>query len=105
MSPDTRILVIEAAPLFVNEKECARRLGWSDETWRRLRPKYTRIGLPPIDPICRERYWPAVRAFFDRINGLGGHDGYGASQDPGHWEDFEDLEALSSRRGTRKSKT
>ena len=38
--------------------------------WRDRAIILERKGLPQIDPVMGGRYWPAVRAFFDRLNGL-----------------------------------
>jgi hypothetical protein len=38
--------------------------------WRDRAKILERRGLPQIDPLMGGRYWPAVRAFFDRLNGL-----------------------------------
>ncbi len=56
-------------PLYVTEKELAARLGFGQDKWHAIRPAYEAAGLPRADPISRLRYWPKVRAFFDRING------------------------------------
>lgn len=61
MNPDT---------LYVTETDCAAALGFSPDRWSALRRQYERLGLPLPDPISKRRYWPAVRAFFDRHNGV-----------------------------------
>ena len=38
--------------------------------WRDKAAILERQGLPRIDPVMGGRYLPAVRAFFDRLNGL-----------------------------------
>ena len=60
----------EYRPLYVSEAECARRAGIPDSQWRRLSATYEKLGMVRRDVICKLRYWPAVRAFFDRHNGL-----------------------------------
>lgn len=57
--------------LFVNEQQMAARLGFTLNQWALFRPDYTRQGLPAADPISGMRYWPAVKAFFDNIAGIG----------------------------------
>ncbi|MDQ0472771.1 hypothetical protein [Labrys wisconsinensis] len=78
--------------LFVTETECAERLGFSVDSWRRLRRRYERLHLPPPDAISKRRYWPAVRAFFDRLHGLDAR----ASIVPSQAEE-EDLDALNTK--------
>jgi hypothetical protein len=58
------------AGLFLNEGEVARRLGQKPGTWAATAIVLERDGLPKIDPLFGGRYWPAVRAFFDRRHGL-----------------------------------
>ncbi len=59
-------------PLFVTEEEAARRIGISVGTFRRLRPMLERQGMPQRNPLfANRRYWPAVRAWFDRREGVG----------------------------------
>lgn len=53
----------------------ARRLGFSLDRWRRLAPVYESLGMPRADAVAKHRYWPAVRAFLDRHNGMIGSDG------------------------------
>ena len=52
--------------LYLTESETAKRLGKSLSEWRGIAIVLERDGLPPVDPLFGARYWPAVRAFFDR---------------------------------------
>jgi hypothetical protein len=58
--------------LFCSETEIARRvLGPARAVeWREKAKELERGGLPQIDPFMGGRYWPAIRAFFDRQNGV-----------------------------------
>ncbi len=56
--------------LYSCEAEIARRLSVSEKAWRRIAPALERESLPRKDPLFGARYWPAVRAFLDRRNGL-----------------------------------
>jgi hypothetical protein len=56
--------------LFVADTEIARRLGVGFARWKALRPVLEKRGLPKADPLIGRRYWPAVRAYFDRRAGL-----------------------------------
>lgn len=57
--------------LYPDEEELARRvLGRRASQWSNIAPSLEREGLPRIDPLTGGRYWPAVRAFFERRHGL-----------------------------------
>ncbi|MFO1100160.1 MAG: hypothetical protein U1E81_18320 [Xanthobacteraceae bacterium] len=56
--------------LFPSEKEIARRLSQDAASWRAKAQVLERDGLPRIDPIMGGRYWPAVRAFWNKRYGL-----------------------------------
>lgn len=56
--------------LFLPEGEIARRLGIGAERWKTLRRVLEQRGLPKPDPLIGRRYWPAVRAYFDRRAGV-----------------------------------
>lgn len=61
----------EDMPLFPSEPEIARAvLGERWEQWKDKAVILDRKGLPPINPLMGGRYWPAVKAFFDVVNGL-----------------------------------
>lgn len=60
-----------SSALFVSDEEIARRLGVGIDKWRAVRGVLEQRGLPQRDPLmAHKRYWPAVRAFFDRRAGL-----------------------------------
>jgi hypothetical protein len=65
-----RISARAASGLFLDEAEVARRLGQQPSEWKAKATVLERHGLPPIDPLMGGRYWPAVRAFFDRRYGI-----------------------------------
>jgi hypothetical protein len=46
--------------LFPREAEVARRLSQSEKRWRHIARQLEREGLPKIDPIMDDRFWPAV---------------------------------------------
>jgi hypothetical protein len=61
-------------PLYINDAELIRRMGIPEKKARRLilywdsNPK---LLFPQKDKLCDgRRYWPAVKAFFDRRNRL-----------------------------------
>jgi hypothetical protein len=58
--------------LFLPEEEVARRLGRTPTEWSAKAVVLERHGLPCIDPMMGSRYWPAIRAFFDRRYGISG---------------------------------
>jgi hypothetical protein len=61
-----------AVPLFATEEEIARLVLGPGRTaeWKGMATVLERKGLPAIDPQAGRRYWPAVKAFFDRRAGL-----------------------------------
>lgn len=59
-------------PLFPREADIARAVlgpGRVSE-WKAIAIILERQGLPRVDPVFGARYWPAVRAWFDRRAGL-----------------------------------
>jgi hypothetical protein len=61
----------EPASLYPSEDEIARCvLGRNAREWATLASLWEREGLPRIDALAAGRYWPAVRAWLDRRNGL-----------------------------------
>ncbi len=57
--------------LYVTEAECAERFGISTDEFKNIVPELTRQGFPLKDPLFNNRrYWPAVKAFLDKRNGL-----------------------------------
>jgi hypothetical protein len=56
--------------LFLTEAEVARRLGQASSAWAAKATVLERHGLPRIDSLMGGRYWPAIRAFFDRRYGI-----------------------------------
>lgn len=60
-------------PFFPPEREIAREVLGPGRVaeWRALAVILERRGMPQIDPVFGARYWPAVRVWLDRRNGLG----------------------------------
>lgn len=57
--------------VFLTEAEIAERVGLPALDWKAAVSALEKSGLPRPDPMFRgRRYWPAVRAFFDRRAGL-----------------------------------
>ncbi len=58
--------------LYCSEEEIALRVLGPGRLrdWHDRARILERRGLPRIDPFMGGRYWPSVRAFFDRLNGL-----------------------------------
>jgi hypothetical protein len=61
-------ITIEQLPLFADEKSLSDAvLGRGKYShWRAVVPLLERRGFPTIDGLMGGRYWPAVKAFFDR---------------------------------------
>jgi len=59
-------------PLYAPECDLAKAVcGSNSKQWPSLVPVLEREGLPKIDPLMGGRYVPAVKAWFDALNGLG----------------------------------
>ena len=64
-------------PLYPSEREIAVAvLGIKRAPeWKSIAVLFERQGLPRISPRTGARYWPAVKAWLDRYNGLGAPGG------------------------------
>lgn len=72
-----------APPLYLTDAEIAKRLGLQLVEWKATARVLEKDGLPRPNPLFGERrYWPAVVAFLDRLEGLGGRSGA-----PDTWEE------------------
>lgn len=57
--------------LYLTDEQIARRLGLGCAEWKATAGKLERQGLPRPNPLFGDRrYWPAVVAFLDRLEGL-----------------------------------
>jgi hypothetical protein len=57
--------------LYVSDEELRQRLGVGEDALRVAVKQLERNGFPKKDPLfSKKRYWPAVKAFLDRRNGL-----------------------------------
>ncbi|MGB6327140.1 MAG: hypothetical protein WBG11_15570 [Methylocella sp.] len=77
-------------PLFASDAELAQAiLGKRAPQWRASIQRYEGHGLPPIDPFMGGRYTPAVKQFFDAMNGVNGQTQIPAVDGPEHgqWND------------------
>jgi len=55
--------------LYLTDAEIAARVGVSTDKWKAAVDALK--GLPPADPVFEfRRYWPAVKAYLDRRNGV-----------------------------------
>jgi hypothetical protein len=69
-SPET--LEREKDKLYLLDSELIRRLGVPDKVMRRMLPSLeSKYGFPRKQPLFgQRRYWPAVKAWMDKHNGL-----------------------------------
>jgi hypothetical protein len=69
-SPDT--LEREKDKLYLLDSELIRRLGVPEKTFRSMVPALeSKFGFPEKEPLFGgRRYWPAVKAWLDKRNGL-----------------------------------
>ena len=61
---------VAPAPLFVNEKECARLLNISETSWPSIRRKWESRGFPKPNAETKKYLWPAVKAWVFADNGF-----------------------------------
>lgn len=61
------------ASLFVNDRELHRRLAphMGRESFRAAIRQCEKKGFPEENALWRARYWPAVKLWLDRENGIG----------------------------------
>lgn len=57
-------------PLYLSDAAIQRRFGLNDVEWRRFLAVLEQRGLPKPNPITGKRFWPAVRAFIFRYEGM-----------------------------------
>lgn len=72
-TPSPETLEREADKLFVTDAELIRRLGVPEKLGRVMLHGLDEAkgnGFPRKDKLLDRRYWPAVKAYFDRQNGL-----------------------------------
>ena len=70
--PSERTLEREKDKLYLTDAELIRRLGVPDKTLRPILPTLeNKFGFPKKQPLFGgRRYWPAVKTWLDRNNGL-----------------------------------
>jgi hypothetical protein len=70
-------------PLYVNEIELHRRVAphLGKDRFRAAVRACERRGFPPVNPLWRGRYWPAVKRWLDDENGLSNHGFIGTADD------------------------
>lgn len=67
----------KAEKLYLTDAECAARIGVSADEFKSVLQELDRQGFPKKDPLfANRRYWPSVRAWFDRRYGLRGAERY-----------------------------
>jgi hypothetical protein len=70
--PSAETLEREKDKLFLTDAELIRRLGVPEKHMRRMLPGLeSKYGFPRKQPLFGDRrYWPAVKAWLDKRNGL-----------------------------------
>lgn len=62
--------------LFMTDAEVAKAIGLPTDEFKATAIVLQRSGFPVPDPVFNNRrYWPAVKAYFDRRYGVGGEKG------------------------------
>lgn len=86
------LTALDTLPAFADDRELGRALmGKRAGDWPHVAALLEGKGLPTIDTLMGGRYVPAVKAFFDRQNGL-------AAVGPKKPDGVEDLGAWRNRR-------
>lgn len=64
--------MLRKLPLYPSEAEIAIAVLGAKRApeWKSIAVLFERQGLPRISPLTGARYWPAVKAWLDRYNGL-----------------------------------
>jgi hypothetical protein len=59
-------------PLYATEEQIAEEIlgPGALREWKRAALELEALGMPKVDPVLGRRYFPAVKAFFDRRHGL-----------------------------------
>ena len=75
--------------LFLPDAEIARRVigKQREREWQGIAIVLERQGLPKPDPMMGGRYWPAVKAFFDRRHRLSDSIGPSANDGEENWDE------------------
>ena len=70
--PAPETLEREKDKLYLTDAELIRRIGVPEKEMRRMLPGLeTKYGFPPKQPLFGgRRYWPAVKLWLDKRNGL-----------------------------------
>jgi hypothetical protein len=71
-TPASETLEREKDKLYLKDSELIRRLGVPDKAFRAILPALeTKYNFPRKQPFfSQRRYWPAVKAWLDKHNGL-----------------------------------
>lgn len=71
-TPAPATLEREKDKLYLLDSELIRRLGVPEKTFRNMVPALeSKFGFPEKEPLFGgRRYWPAVKAWLDKRNGL-----------------------------------
>lgn len=71
-TPAPETIEREKDKLYLTDAELIRKIGVPEKTMRTMLPGLEQhYGFPPKSPIFKgRRYWPAVRTWLDRHNGL-----------------------------------
>ena len=88
-----------AHSLYVSEEQIAEVILGPGRLrdWRDRVPILERQGMPRIDPLMGGRYLPAVRAFFDRLNGVGDRQVPIRADGPEDWTCGKEQKSSTSR--------
>jgi len=71
-SPAPEMIEREQGKLYLSDAELIRRLGVPEKHMRKILPGLeSKYGFPRKQPLFGDRrYWPAVKAWLDKRNGL-----------------------------------
>lgn len=84
--------------LYPSETELAKiLLGERAGKWPEIAQLEERHGLPRVDPVYGGRYWPAVKAFYDRRVKLIEEQQAGPDTDTREGERFDEIRSRRAR--------
>jgi hypothetical protein len=70
-TPAPETIEREQGKLYLSDAELIRRLGVPEKHMRKILPGLEKYGFPRKQPLFGDRrYWPAVKAWLDKRNGI-----------------------------------
>lgn len=58
-------------PLYKSERQVAAMVGVGFDKWKAIASTLEKEGFPRRNPLTGKRYWPRIKEFLDRLEGVG----------------------------------